>query len=74
MNSQEGPAICVGDVNGDGQDDFFMGGARGQSAHLYLQLASGFKLVRTFEEDKILEDVDAAFFDVEKYHLFSSFP
>ena len=37
----------VGDVNGDGQDDFFVGGARGQSAHLYLQLASGFKLART---------------------------
>ena len=65
MNSQEGPAICIGDVNGDGQDDFFVGGARGQSAHLYLQLASGFKLARTFEEDKIFEDVDAAFFDVE---------
>jgi hypothetical protein len=40
--STMGPALAVGDVNGDGLDDFFLGGAKGLEAQLYLQTANGY--------------------------------
>lgn len=66
--SQEGPAIAVGDINNDGNDDIFVGGAKGQEAQLYTHLGNG-KLVanqqRSFSSDKNLEDTKAVFVDVD---------
>ncbi|MBP6755324.1 MAG: VCBS repeat-containing protein [Bacteroidia bacterium] len=67
--SSEGPALAIGDVNKDGLEDAFFGGARNQSGELWVQGIGGkFKKskIEDFEKDNILEQVDAAFFDADK--------
>src|SRR5690606_38341479 len=39
--SREGPALAAADVNGDGLDDLYFGGAKWQSGALFLQLSDG---------------------------------
>ncbi|WKN32885.1 VCBS repeat-containing protein [Porifericola rhodea] len=66
MLSKEGPALAVGDINDDGLDDFFVGGAAGQAGSIYVQNKSGqFELSQqlSIQEDSVYEDVDATFFD-----------
>lgn len=66
--SAEGPALAVADVNGDGRDDLYLGGAKWQRGTLLLQQASGqFRAssVATFAADSTAEDVDATFFDAD---------
>ena len=66
MLSTEGPAAATADVNGDGLDDVFLGGAKDQSGQLLLQYANGtFTQSNTslFGPDAISEDVGALFFD-----------
>lgn len=63
----EGPALAVGDVNGDGLDDIFFGGAKGQAGVLLLQGKDGrfSKVINpSFEQLKMAEDVVAAFADL----------
>ncbi len=66
MLSREGPCAAVADVNGDGMEDVFIGGAAGQPGQLYLQNAKGEfirKAVEIFDTDRQFEDVAAVFFD-----------
>lgn len=68
MASTQGPALAVGDVNGDGRDDFFAGGAAGQSSELYLQDETGkfvFSAQPALLRDSAFEDTAAALFDVD---------
>lgn len=66
--SREGPALAVADVDNDGNEDIFTGGARGQAATIYLHKGNG-KLQATrndsFFQDASLEDTAAAFFDAD---------
>ncbi len=66
MISNEGPCLCTGDINSDGLDDFYIGGAKGQAGALFVQLKpGGFRKTNEdiFEADKESEDTDCAFFD-----------
>lgn len=66
--SAEGPAIAVGDVNGDGLDDLFIGGAKGQPAKIFIQQKDGsFKAmdVPLLNRERFADDVDAVFFDAD---------
>lgn len=66
MRSNEGPCLCTGDVNNDGREDFYIGGARDQAGRLYVQGASGrFRGIagKVFDEDAASEDTGCRFFD-----------
>ena len=68
MLTKTGPFIATGDVNKDGTEDFYVGGAATQPGSLYLQI--GDKLVKknitAFEADKAFEDIGTTFFDADK--------
>lgn len=66
--STEGPAMATGDVNGDGLDDVFFGGASGQPHRLYIQQSGGTFVDKTpaiIRQDTTYEAVDAVFFDAD---------
>lgn len=64
MLSAEGPAFCKGDFNGDGKEDFFIGGARDQSGAIFLRQIDG-SWKKSFETDPYYEEVDCACFDAD---------
>ncbi|NNE27359.1 MAG: VCBS repeat-containing protein [Saprospiraceae bacterium] len=67
--SQMGPALAKADINGDGLEDVYIGGAHGQSAQLFTQTPNGRflkQVVPDFESDANFEDTDAAFIDIDK--------
>jgi hypothetical protein len=69
--SQLGPFVCTADVNGDGLDDFYIGGGNGQPGAIYLQQAGG-KFTKaelpTFTINQAVDDMGAAFVDVNGDH------
>jgi hypothetical protein len=68
MYSTLGPALATGDINNDGLDDIFMGGAKDQASQIFIQERSGrYKphIPGLFARYKQSEDVDAAFFDMD---------
>jgi hypothetical protein len=63
-----GPSLCSGDINKDGLDDIYLGGAKGKSGQIYLQNASGgFTKLQSevIDKDKKYEDVGARLFDMD---------
>lgn len=66
--SQFGPCLGAGDLNGDGREDLFVGGAKDHPAAIYFQnVDSTFQLSRqpALEADKWCEDGAVALFDFD---------
>jgi hypothetical protein len=65
--STNGPALASGDVDGDGREDFYIGGASGQAGSLFLQQSDGdFQSgAGPWSQDATYEDVGALFFDAD---------
>lgn len=68
MLSTEGPKLAVADINGDGLDDFFMGGAINDTAKIFIQQPNGTFIQKkefALDQDKLSEDIGALFFDAD---------
>jgi hypothetical protein len=69
MLSTEGPALAVGDLDGDGLEDIFIGAARDKIPSLWIQKTGG-KFERSkqdaLDKDSMFEDVSACWTDVNK--------
>ena len=70
MLSQEGPALAIGDIDGDGHQDVFVGASKGNIAQLYRHIGNGnltpLTTLDVFREDRLFEDTAAAFFDADQ--------
>ena len=68
MLSTLGPKLAIGDVNGDGLEDAFIGGAKGAVGGIFLQTRSG-GFVKSnkidLRPDAVSEDMGALFFDAD---------
>ena len=66
--SQNGPFSAIGDVNGDGKEDIFIGGAADQSGVLYLQYKSNQFMEadsQPWVKDRASEDLGSLFLDID---------
>lgn len=64
--SRLGPAVAKGDVNQDGLEDLFIGGALDVPSQMFVQQSDGSFVASYFmPEDSIHEDVSAVFFDAD---------
>ncbi len=63
QQSTLGPFVSAGDVNKDGRDDVFIGGAKNQAGKLFLQTASGGFNPSSDNFGSASEDMGSHFFD-----------
>ena len=67
QQSRLGPCLTRADVNEDGLEDFFVGGASGQAGRLFLQTLNGFTegIQHPWQIDSLFEDVACEFLDAD---------
>lgn len=66
--STQGPKIAKGDIDGDGLEDLFIGGAKGTMGAIFKQSKEGTFIQMkqaAFVEDQNSEDIGALFFDAD---------
>ncbi len=65
MYSAEGPAMAAADVNGDGDDDIFISGSKGNRSSLWVSGEKGYQLApsQPWNNDINEEVINALFFD-----------
>lgn len=66
--STQGPHMAKADVNGDGLEDIFIGGASGEPGAVFIQDKTGYfksTVQPALLKDSITEDIDAVFFDAD---------
>ena len=66
MHSREGPSIAVGDINGDGLDDFYAGAASGRHANIFFQQVNGTFRQQSFTDSNRADNMGALLFDADK--------
>ena len=70
--SFSGPSLVKGDINGDGLEDIYAGAGSGQAAGIFIQQKNGQFVKKeqpVFDKDKLCEDADAVFVDVNNDHF-----
>ncbi len=67
QTSMLGPLTSVADLNGDGLDDFVVGGSHNNPMGIFLQTATGFERtqIASLEKERAYEDMDIVIFDME---------
>ncbi len=67
MLSAEGPRLCAGDMNGDGKQDFYIGGSKDAAGALYLSRGNGYEQIKGAfpASDAAAEDAGCACFDAD---------
>lgn len=65
MYSRNGPGIAVGDIDGNGFDDFYIGEAFNHQGSFFLQREEGTFITKFLEDGKNHEDMGALLFDAD---------
>lgn len=65
MNTKLGPGIAVGDVNGDGLEDFYIGGTKEKKGTLYMQVEGDKFVEKPIACAGLKEDMGVVFVDLD---------
>ncbi|HKG68430.1 MAG TPA: FG-GAP-like repeat-containing protein, partial [Segetibacter sp.] len=65
MFSKNGPGIAVGDVNGDGREDFFIGGTAAANGSFFFQSKEGSFIEHPMEKKSSADDMGILLFDAD---------
>ena len=65
MFSKNGPGIAVGDVNGDGREDFFIGGTAASNGSFFFQTADGNFIEHPLLKKTLSDDMGVLLFDAD---------
>ncbi len=65
FHSKNGPSIALGDLDGDGQDDFYISGATGQKGKWFKKTNNGFESQGEIIQNKEIEELGTLIFDAD---------